>query len=223
MDFSYILKTAVPARERLLDSGFEEKEGVLVKKVMIEDGEFYALLKLSPDEFTAEVYEAESSERYVLADVESAAGGFVGSIREQVRKAVEGVRDECLDATDIKERYCKALASSFGTEPDFPWADTPDYGVYRAENGKWYALVMKIKLSCLGIKSSEKVWVVNLKADEERIPSLIDGKSIFTAYHMSHTHWITVLLTSVTDFDSLMSLTRRSRELVMCSGKKKRR
>ena len=39
------------------------------------------------------------------------------------------------------------------------------------------------------------------------------------AYHMNKKHWITVLLTGVTDFDMLCDLTRQSFELV--NGKKK--
>jgi predicted DNA-binding protein (MmcQ/YjbR family) len=77
---------------------------------------------------------------------------------------------------------------------------------------------MNITYKILGFENDEKLFVVNLKADKERISEIIDRKSIFPAYHMNKKHWITVLLTGVTDFDQLCALTRRSFELV--NGKK---
>ena len=66
----------------------------------------------------------------------------------------------------------------------------------------------------LGFASEEGVWAVNLKADPEHIPLLVDHKSIFPAYHMNKKYWITILLTAVTDFENLCDLTRQSYTLV---------
>ena len=53
-----------------------------------------------------------------------------------------------------------------------------------------------------------------MKADQTEIPNLIDKKSIFPAWHMNKKHWITVLLTAVTDFEKLCEFTQKSWELV---------
>ena len=111
-----------------------------------------------------------------------------------------------------------------------------DDAVFRCPNGKWFALVMNItyKQMWSGLKAvagipgfsekissatpfsavEDKVWCVNLKAAPDEIPSLIDAKSIFPAYHMNKKHWITVALTAVTDFDKLCRLTEQSFTLV---------
>ena len=73
---------------------------------------------------------------------------------------------------------------------------------------------MEISYKNLGLPNDKKVFSVNLKADPKRVVSLVDNKTIFPAYHMNKKHWITVLLTSATDFDLLRSLTERSRALV---------
>ena len=79
--------------------------------------------------------------------------------------------------------------------------------------------MMKIKYKQLGVGSSdEDVWVVNMKHDADDISNVVDKHSIFPAWHMNKKHWITVLLTAVTDFEKLCALTQRSFELV--SGKK---
>ena len=53
-----------------------------------------------------------------------------------------------------------------------------------------------------------------MKANSEAIPSLIDQKSIFPAWHMNKKHWITVLLTAATDFEKRQELTEKSYRLV---------
>ncbi|MBQ7619491.1 MAG: MmcQ/YjbR family DNA-binding protein, partial [Treponema sp.] len=109
---------------------------------------------------------------------------------------------------------------------DFPWAQEEgaakrysDAAVFRCPNQKWFALVMEITYKNLGLANDKKVFVVNLKADPERVADLADKKTIFPAYHMNKKHWITVLLTSATDFDLLRSLTEQSRALVMGKGR----
>ena len=79
--------------------------------------------------------------------------------------------------------------------------------------------MMKIKYRQLGLTGDEEVWVVNIKADVNEIPKLIDHKSIFPAWHMNKKYWITILLTAVTDFEKLCGLTRKSYELVLKGGK----
>lgn len=41
--------------------------------------------------------------------------------------------------------YVKA---TFGTEPDYPWPQEPEYAVLRhADNGKWYGIVMSVPIT----------------------------------------------------------------------------
>ena len=214
MNFSYILNSAVPQKNKLICFGFEECGEKLILKKQISSGEFYVLLQITEKTVTAEVFETETREKYVLFDVPSAQGAFVGALRNEVKALIDEVRRKCFDASDINQKYLEFLESEFCTCGDTPWADEGDTTstVYRLPNRKWFALVMKIKFKNLGFESDEPVWVVNLKA--ENIDSIVDRKSVFPAYHMNKKYWITVLLTSVTDFDQLCALTRRSYELV---------
>ena len=73
--------------------------------------------------------------------------------------------------------YVKA---TFGTEPDYPWPQEPEYAVLRhADNGKWYGIVMSVPLSKLGLPGKGNV-----------------DPGILPAYHMNKKHWITILLES---------------------------
>lgn len=53
-----------------------------------------------------------------------------------------------------KSELQKHIAEAYSTAPDFPWESTPEAAVYRHENNrKWFALVMTIPKTRLGIRS----------------------------------------------------------------------
>lgn len=216
MDFSFVLRTAAVDFNKLKDFGFVEENGKLLftKPLSGEFVGFYAEFVLYGNSFSAQVYETETKEKYALLDVPRAKGSFVGGLRQLLSEIVDGIRESCFPSADLKDRYLSFLEQRFQVQPDFPWEDTPDYGVFRCKNSKWFALVMKIKFKQLGLLSEEPVWVVNLKADPEKIPQITDRKSVFPAYHMNKKYWITVILNSVTDFDFLCQLTEESYGLV---------
>ncbi|WP_022932283.1 MmcQ/YjbR family DNA-binding protein [Treponema bryantii] len=214
MDYSYILNTSVPQKEKLLAFGFSETGDDFALKKEIAGGQFYAEIKLSDKTLTADVFESATNEKYVLFNVASAQGAFVGQIRSEVQDVIEEIRDKCFLSQDIKEKYVDFLHSYFNAPGDTPWEEQGDStsSVFRCPNNKWFALIMQIKFKNLGFESDEPVWAVNLKA--ENVEAITDKKSIFPAYHMNKKYWITVLLTAVTDFEKLCELTKKSYALV---------
>ena len=214
MDYSYILNTSLPQKDKLLAFGFSAVGDNLVLKKEIAGGQFYAEIKLSDKILTADVFETATNEKYVLFNVVSAQGAFVGQIRSEVQAVIEEIRTKCFISQDIKEKYVDFLHSYFNAAGDNPWSAEPydSCTVYRCPNNKWFALIMKIKFKNLGFESDEPVWSVNLKA--ENVEAITDKKSIFPAYHMNKKYWITVLLTAVTDFEKLCGLTKKSFALV---------
>ena len=223
MDYSYVLHSAVPVFEKFADFGFEKtRDEYVCKKLIDVDGSgFDVIITCSPGAtLAAQVFDKATGDRYTLFDMPGARGAFIGKMREQVQKIIDEFRTTCFIELDLHEKYISYLSSHFGVQPDFPWDDSPDYCVFRCPNNKWFALVMKIKYKQLGLDTGdEDVWVVNMKHNADNIPSIVDKHSVFPAWHMSKKHWITVLLTAVTDFEKLCDLTQRSFELV--GGKKK--
>ena len=62
------------------------------------------------------------------------------------------------------------------------------------ENGKWYALMIEIPFSKLGITSDEIVLVLNVKISPEEKETLLQKEGVFEAYHMNKKHWISIAL-----------------------------
>lgn len=92
MDYSHILNTSLPQKEKLLDFGFSEIGAILVLKKEIAGGLFYTEIKLSDKTLSADVFEASTNEKYVLFNVASAQGAFVGQIRSEVQDLIEEIR-----------------------------------------------------------------------------------------------------------------------------------
>ncbi len=94
-----------------------------------------------------------------------------------------------------RQELIKHISEIYGTEAEYPWASAPQYAVFRhANNRKWFAVIMDIPKSKLGLCSDDIIDIVNLKCDPILTGSVRIEKGIFPAYHMNKSHWISVSL-----------------------------
>lgn len=92
------------------------------------------------------------------------------------------------------EGYIKEKFDVLG-EQIFP--KYPKFSAFRhKKNEKWFALLMEISASKLGLESDEMIEVLNLKCSPDLAMVLVDEMQIFKAYHMNKKHWISVNLNS---------------------------
>ena len=84
----------------------------------------------------------------------------------------------------------------FHSEPNYLWENLPNYAVLRhhQDGDKWYAIVMNVSGSKLGIKDDKEIDVLDIKARPEHIGSLRKKEGILPAYHMNKEHWISIIL-----------------------------
>ncbi len=94
----------------------------------------------------------------------------------------------------------------YSTEAAYLWARTPNFGVLRHPNGKWYAVVMDIPRSKLGLSGDGLIDVVNLQVDPVMSGSLRSTPGIFPGYHMNKEKWITVALDGTIDMEQIAIL-----------------
>ena len=107
-----------------------------------------------------------------------------------------------------RERVLRFAAESFGTQPEYLWADTPEAAVLRHPNSKkWYGILMRVSRERVGLRyinliSRERLGlegpgaadVLNLKCGPLLLGSLLEEPGFLPAYHMSKTHWVSILL-----------------------------
>lgn len=89
----------------------------------------------------------------------------------------------------------KYILNTYGVSPEYPWIKYPFFSIFRhASNKKWFAVIMPIDKSKLGINEDGQIDVVNLKCDANIVPSMWEQQGVFPAYHMNKEHWLTVTL-----------------------------
>ena len=92
------------------------------------------------------------------------------------------------------DRYIKEKFDVLG-EQIFP--KYQKFSAFRhKKNEKWFALLMQLSASKLGLESNEMIEVLNLKCSPDLAMVLVDEMQIFKAYHMNKKHWISVNLNS---------------------------
>ena len=97
-----------------------------------------------------------------------------------------------------KKDFEKYVLSVYGVSPDTPFDDF-DSEVFRIkESKKWFALYMSVPSAKFGL-SGDKDDVINLKCPPQISADFIDYVSVFPAYHMNKTHWISILLSRADD------------------------
>ncbi len=82
----------------------------------------------------------------------------------------------------------------YQSEPEFLFRSSPNTAVLRHPNGKWYAIIMPVPLSRLGLPDSGTADVMNVKCDPMMTGSLCMQPGFFPAYHMNKGSWVSILL-----------------------------
>lgn len=116
---------------------------------------------------------------------------------------------ERISGEEARARVLRYAEDSYGVLPDYPWITEPDYAVLRHPDGgrKWFAVIMLLPASRLGIRGDAPVHVMNVKCDPALIGALIDRKSYFPAYHMNKEHWLSVRLDGGAPDEEIFRLT----------------
>ncbi|QHB34770.1 MmcQ/YjbR family DNA-binding protein [Yersinia canariae] len=108
-----------------------------------------------------------------------------------------------------RETLFRYAREHFNSEPEYLWSKLPGYAVLRHHDGKkWFAIVMNVPGTKLGLKTDDEVEVLEVKVRPEYIGSLRQKDGILPAYHMNKEHWVSVLLSgplSPTEIHELLS------------------
>ena len=208
--------------EKLIKYGFELSGGRYVYVTEIVDGQLRLTVTVDGGELTTEVYDVAAEDSYTLHLVDAAIGGFVGRVRAEHEAVIHDVVEKCYDYDVFKEDYTKKIirhaAEKYGDEPEYLWEDLPNAAIIRrADNRKWYVLLMTVLPKRLGLSGDEPIEIVDLRFDVDELPKRIDNKSYFAGYHMNKKHWITILLDGSVPLDEIIEYVDKSYDL---AGKK---
>ena len=115
----------------------------------------------------------------------------------------------------------RLVLESFGITADYPFENDPLTAVFRhRSNKKWFAIIINVKKSRLGIRGEGTVDIVNVKCDPEILSSLWQEDGIYPAYHMNKAHWLTLALGGGASDENIKWLTGLSYKLTQKINKK---
>ena len=231
-----------PVMERVLQYGFRKSADGFCYEAAFMDGEFLASIFLDKNgKITGKVIDVMNGEEYHPLRMETYNGAYVNTVRNAYEEVLRKIADACCtDVVFVAEQsnhIAALILQRYGISPDFPFGTSPNeaYGTFRhTDNGKWFALIMNIKCASLAEtmkketgqtpdvllqKENARIDVINLKTVLEEREALYKETGIYPAYHMNHTHWISVTLDDSLTDNRVMQLIETSFRL---TEKKKR-
>lgn len=196
---------------RLEKYGFTPSGGSLLYKTEILGGQFALLIEVSADDVETTVTDLATDEPYTLFLADGAAGSFVGAVRAAYEQVLTDIAEKCFDTVIFKSEYSQQVINyvkqKYGGELEFLWEKFDDNAIWRRQdNSKWYGIILTVNKSKLGLPSDERAEILDLRADPEQIPHMVDGKTIFGGWHMNKKHWITVCLDGSVPFADICKM-----------------
>lgn len=121
-----------------------------------------------------------------------------------------------------RQEFIQYISEEYGVDAEYLWVRYPHYCVFRhPSNRKWFALVMDVSKSKLGLQEEGILDVVDLKCDPILIGSLRNEPGLFPAYHMSKTSWVSVALDGSVSEEKIKMLLDMSYNVTAHKMKKK--
>ncbi len=111
-----------------------------------------------------------------------------------------------------REEIYEYVKKQYGTVPEYLWKESPESAVLRHKNGKWYAVLMQVEKSRLGLEGDTKVDIIDVKCDPDMTYGFLPG------YHMNKKYWITMLLDGTVSEAKILDFLDLSYDLI--DGKK---
>ena len=176
-----------------LTSDLKEYEGKTFPSKI--EGFYFYIVSASVEKGLEMIVKDEFHERYSLFDVITTNS----KIAEQLRQEAEEMVFQWCYSVDtslvaLKEKWNHWILENVTPYSAMPFKKSAATVYNVKENGKWYALMMEISFSKLGITSDEIALILNVKISPEEKETLLPKEGVFEAYHMNKKHWISIAL-----------------------------
>ena len=117
-----------------------------------------------------------------------------------------------------REEIFEYVKKQYGTIPEYLWKSSPKSAILRHKNGKWYAAILRVEKSKLGLKEEGTVDIINVKCEPDMVGLLTQTYGFLPGYHMNKKYWITMLLDGSVSEAKILDFLDMSYDLI--DGKK---
>ncbi len=105
----------------------------------------------------------------------------------------------------MRDELFAYIEKKYKAKPEYLWERYPNYAAFRhRDNRKWFALVMDVPASKLGLAREETVDILNVKLSDPLLADLlIRQEGFYRGYHFSRGSWISILLDGTVPLEEL--------------------
>lgn len=204
--------------DKLEKLDFRKENNYFVYEEKIHNKEFIVQIILSKTAKTSKLIEIETKEDYVLVDIDKAKGNFISKLKIEYEKVLEKTIERCSVSQIFKGRDVENIIDyinrTYEDSLEFLWKKFSNNAVVRRkDNKKWYLLFGIIEKKKLGLDSNKLVDILVLRYPKEKRNEIINGKNILPGYHMNKENWITIILDTEIDIETIYHFISISYEL----------
>lgn len=113
-----------------------------------------------------------------------------------------------------REEIYEYVKKQYGTVPEYLWKESPESAVLRHKNGKWYAVLMQVEKSRLGLEGDTEVDIIDVKCNPDMVGLLTQTYGFLPGYHMNKKYWITMLLDGTVSEAKILDFLDMSYDLI---------
>lgn len=204
--------------KKLLEYGFKKENEKYIYKTKIQNNQFEVNVIISDKENYSKLIDIENETEFILVDIETSTGQFVGELRQKYEKVIEDIFIKCTSKEVFKSKQSKEviryIEEKYEDKLEFLWEKFDDNAIWRnKQNNKWYGILLIISERKLGIESDKIIEVIDLRYQKEKIEAILDNTKVFQGYHMNKKSWITIKLDESIDTTQIFSLIDNSYKL----------
>ena len=124
IDITAIFKNKKPDASKLTAYGFELTDNEYKIDFSVMQGQFTAKISISADgEVNLKVYDTDTNDEYLLANVPNASGKFIGEVHNECEAVLKDVADKCFYTEYFKWEQSKRILcyikETYNAEPEF--------------------------------------------------------------------------------------------------------
>ena len=113
-----------------------------------------------------------------------------------------------------REEIFEYVKKQYGTIPEYLWKESPESAVLRHKNGKWYAVLMQVEKSRLGLEGDTEVDIIDVKCNPDMVGLLTQTYGFLPGYHTNKKYWITMLLDGTVSEAKILDFLDMSYDLI---------
>ena len=100
------------------------------------------------------------------------------------------------ELASLKDAVIAYVKEKYGASPENLWMRYPNYAIFRhGDNRKWFALMMAVEKSKLGLPGNDVVDILNVKLSDPILADLLAQQpGYMRGYHIARGNWISILM-----------------------------